>query len=277
MSIRDLKPYTAGVRHRVVLHFRPSGIDEPKLKQGLKLASHRAYGRNHRGVKTQRYRCNGHKRYYRVLKPRLLDLPGVIRALHYDPYRNARLALITYGSCQRYTLWTQGFTLGQNVVTGVRAPIALGNRLPLYHIPLGCAIHDIEMHPGQGGQLVRAGGTHAMLLGKETKYASIRLPSGEIRYVLKACWATVGAVGNSGIFNATRGKAGVSRHCGRRPKVRGSAMNPCDHPHGGGEGRSPIGRSHPVSLWGKPALGVRTRKRNKPCSKHILQRRKRGY
>lgn len=277
--LRFYKPYSAGVRHRVVMHFRNSYLGKIKVNRS-KQAFHRHFGRNQRGVKTCRGRSQGHKRLYRALNPsnagfNFLDKPGTVVAFHYDPYRNARLACVLYDSGeQRFMLAPNGLNLGQAVLTCVKANIATGNRLPLHVIPLGTAIHDVEHHPGCGGVFARAAGAYAVLIAKEASYACLRLPSGEVRFLLKACWATIGVVGNMAVFNTCRGKAGLTRHLGFRPKVRGSAMNPCDHPHGGGEGKTPIGRPSPVSLWGKKTLGVRTRNLKKPSQKLILQRRK---
>ena len=277
--LRFYKPYSAGVRHRVVMHFRNLGFTRRK-QRGLKIAFQRDFGRNQRGVKTCRGRSQGHKRFYRPLNPfnagfNFVDKTGTVVACVYDPNRNARLAVVAYDSGeQRFMLAPNGLNLGQAVLTSVKANIVNGNRLPLHVIPLGTAIHDVEHVPGCGGVFARAAGAYAVLIAKEASYACLRLPSGEVRFLLKSCWATIGVVGNMAVFNTYRGKAGLSRHNGRRPKVRGSAMNPCDHPHGGGEGRSPVGRPSPVSLWGKKTLGVRTRNLNKPSQKLILQRRK---
>lgn len=273
MVLRFYKPYTSGVRHRSVLFFRSSGVQaKKKLKRGFQ----KQYGRNHSGCITQRCHSKGHKRGFRVLQARgFIDNVGFVLGCHYDPNRNARLALVVYpNKQQRYMLMPEGLTLGSPVLTSVKAPLSVGNRLPLHSIPLGSLVHDVELYPGGGGVLARSAGTVVSVIAKETKYVSLRLPSGEVRYVLKACWATLGSVGNSASFNTSQGKAGVTRHLGRRPKVRGSAKNPVDHPHGGGEGKAPIGRDYPVSLWGKHALGKRTRRSKKQSSKFILQRRK---
>lgn len=273
MVLRFYKPYTSGVRHRSVLYFRSSGVH---AKKKLKRAFQRHYGRNHSGRISQRCRCKGHKRRFRVLQTRgFIDNVGFVSGCHYDPNRNARLALVVYpNNHQRYMLMPEGLTLGSPVYASVKAPLNIGNRLPLHSIPLGSLVHDVELQPGCGGVLARSAGTVASVIAKETNYASLRLPSGEVRYVLKACWATLGSVGNGAHFNTSQGKAGVQRRLGRRPKVRGSAKNPVDHPHGGGEGKAPIGRNYPVSLWGKHALGKRTRRSKKQSGELILQRRK---
>lgn len=234
-------------------------------------------GRNNRGIITSRHRGGGHKRLYRLIdfKRSKLGVPGKVVAVEYDPNRNARLALVYYQDGEkRYMLYPRGLQLGQTVLSDIQAPIAIGNSLPLRNMPLGAELHNLEVSPGMGGQFVRAAGTTAQLVAKEGVYATIRLPSGEVRLVLQTCWATVGQVGNVDAINLTKGKAGRSRWLGRRPHVRGSVMNPNDHPHGGGEGKAPIGRSRPVSPWGRPALGGRTRKKNSISAKLIVRRRK---
>ena len=198
-----------------------------------------------------------------------------MNSIEYDPNRNARIVLLGYQDGERkYILHPVGLKIGEIILSSPEAPISVGNSLPLTNIPLGTEVHNVELHPGRGGQLVRAAGTVAQIVAKEGKWVTLRLPSGEVRLVSQNCWATVGRVGNIDAFNLTLGKAGRKRWLGRRPHVRGSAMNPVDHPHGGGEGRAPIGRSRPVSPWGKPALGAKTRKRKKFNTNLILQRRK---
>jgi large subunit ribosomal protein L2 len=234
-------------------------------------------GRNNRGIITSRHRGGGHKRLYRLVdfKRNKLGIPGKVVAVEYDPNRNARLALIYYRDGEKsYVLYPRGLQVGQSILSDVQAPISIGNALPLRNMPLGVELHNLEVTPGKGGQFVRSAGTTAQLVAKEGAYATIRLPSGEVRLVLQSCWATVGQVGNVDAINLTKGKAGRSRWLGRRPHVRGSVMNPCDHPHGGGEGKAPIGRARPVSPWGRPALGQRTRKKNSFSAKLIVRRRK---
>ena len=234
-------------------------------------------GRNNQGRMTVRHRGGGHKRRYRIIdfKRDKDGVPGRVASIEYDPNRTSRIALIHYRDGEkRYILAPRGLKVGDEIMSGPDADIKVGNALPLENIPVGTVIHNIELKPGKGGQLVRAAGTQAQLLGKEDKYAIIRLASGEIRRVLKQCRATVGAVGNEDHELINLGKAGRARWLGRRPTVRGSVMNPVDHPHGGGEGKAPIGRPSPVTPWGKPTLGYKTRKKNHPSDKYIIHRRK---
>ncbi|KAI3423588.1 hypothetical protein D9Q98_010770, partial (chloroplast) [Chlorella vulgaris] len=237
----------------------------------------RSKGRNNRGIITSRHRGGGHKRLYREIDfaRAKVNVPAKVSYIEYDPNRNARIALVNYQDGEKkYILHPVGLQVGQTIIASPEASIAIGNCLPLVKIPLGTEVHNIELQPGSGGQLVRAAGTVAQIVAKEGTWASLRLPSGEVRLVSQNCWATIGRVGNIDAFNLTLGKAGRSRWLGRRPHVRGSAMNPVDHPHGGGEGRAPIGRARPVSPWGRPALGAKTRKRKKFSAALILQRRK---
>jgi large subunit ribosomal protein L2 len=204
-----------------------------------------------------------------------IGVAAKIAAIEYDPNRNARIALLHYiDGEKKYIISPFGISIGDTVLADVRAPIAIGNALPLQNMPLGTEIHNIELQPGSGGQLARSAGAVARLIAKEGKFVTLRLPSGEIRLVSQNCWATIGQVGNGDISNIILGKAGRTRWLGKRPTVRGAAMNPVDHPHGGGEGRAPIGRSRPVSAWGRPALGQRTRKRKKYSSQLLVRRRK---
>lgn len=275
MGIRFFRASTPGTRNCSVSDFKE--VTRSKPEKSLRVAKHRAVGRNNRGIITSRHRGGGHKRLYRLIdfKRSKLGVPGKVVAVEYDPNRNARLALVYYQDGEkRYMLYPRGLQIGQSVLSDVQAPATIGNALPLRNMPLGIEIHNLEITPGAGGQLVRAAGANAQLVAKEGAYATIRLPSGEVRLVLQTCWATVGQVGNVDAVNLTKGKAGRSRWLGRRPHVRGSVMNPCDHPHGGGEGKAPIGRSRPVSPWGKPALGERTRNKNSMSSKLIVRRRK---
>jgi len=276
MGIRTFRPYTPGTRTRVVSDY--SEITRREPEKGLVVSRHRRKGRNNRGVITCRHRGGGHKRVYRLVDFRR-DKHGVIArvaAIQYDPNRNARLALLYYRDGEkRYILQPAGLTVGQNVVSGPDAPIETGNALPLSAIPLGSSVHNVELYAGRGGQLVRTAGASAQVMAKEGDYVALKLPSTEVRLVRRECYATLGEVGNAEVRNTSLGKAGRKRWLGRRPEVRGSVMNPCDHPHGGGEGRAPIGRSGPVTPWGKPALGLKTRKRNKPSNRFVLRKRRR--
>jgi large subunit ribosomal protein L2 len=238
---------------------------------------HRAKGRNNRGVITCRHRGGGHKRLYRQIDFRRnkYDMNAEVRTIEYDPNRNARIALVQYEDGEkRYILQPTGLQVGDTIIASTSAPNAIGNALPLAAMPLGVQIHNIEVHPKKGGQLVRSAGGVAQLVAKEGDFVTVRLPSGEVRLLNNQCWATIGQVGNSEVMNLSMGKAGRSRWLGRRPTVRGSVMNPVDHPHGGGEGRCPVGRSQPMTPWGKPALGRKTRARKKYSDSLILRRRK---
>ena len=275
MAIRFFKAATPGTRHGSVLDF--SEVNTKKPEKSLTTWWSRSKGRNNRGIITSRHRGGGHKRLYREIDfgRTKVNIPGKVTNIEYDPNRNSRIALINYQDGEkRYILHPVGLQIGDTIIASPDATIAVGNCLPLVNIPLGTEIHNIELQPGAGGQLVRAAGTVAQIVAKEGTWVTLRLPSGEVRLVSQNCWATIGRVGNVDAFNLTLGKAGRKRWLGRRPHVRGSAMNPVDHPHGGGEGRAPIGRSRPVSPWGKPALGAKTRKRKKFSAALILQRRK---
>jgi large subunit ribosomal protein L2 len=237
---------------------------------------HKKAGRNNQGKITVRHQGGGHKRKYRIIDfKRTKDgIPGRVASIEYDPNRTANIALLHYADGEKaYILAPQGLKVGDVVESGPNADIKTGNALPLENIPVGTMIHNIELRPGKGGQLVRAAGTEAQLLGKEGNYVVIRLASGEMRKVLKACRATVGTVGNKDHELVKIGKAGRARWLGKRPVVRGSVMNPVDHPHGGGEGRAPIGRKSPMSPWGKPTLGYKTRKKGKRSDQYIVRRR----
>jgi large subunit ribosomal protein L2 len=234
-------------------------------------------GRNNHGKITVRHRGGGHKRKYRIIDfKRAKDgIPGKVATIEYDPNRSANIALINYADGEkRYILAPKGIAVGTVIESGPKADIKPGNALPLVNIPEGTLIHNIEMRPGKGGQLVRSAGTSAQILGREDRYVLIRLASGEVRRILSTCRATVGEVGNADHGLVNIGKAGRKRNMGWRPTVRGSVMNPNDHPHGGGEGRTPIGRKSPVTPWGKPALGLKTRNKKKASSKLIVRRRK---
>ena len=275
MAIRFFKAATPGTRHGSVINF--SEISSKKPEKTLTSWWSRSKGRNNRGIITTRHRGGGHKRLYREIDfaRTKLGIGAKVISIEYDPNRNARIALLHYQDGEkRYILHPLGLGIGENIIASPDALISLGNSLPLAKIPLGTEVHNIELQPGGGGQLVRSAGTVAQIVAKEGKWVTLRLPSGEVRLVSENCWATIGRVGNPDAINVTLGKAGRKRWLGRRPSVRGSAMNPVDHPHGGGEGRAPIGRSRPVSPWGKPALGSKTRKRKKWSKQLILQKRK---
>jgi len=274
MSIRLYKSYTPGTRNRALSAF--TEITKAKPERSLIQKNHRSKGRNNRGVITIRHRGGGHKRRYRLIdfKRQKFGIEGIVAAIEYDPNRNARIALIHYKDGEkRYILHPKDLNVGDNIVAGSGSPLNIGNSLPLTEIPLGSAIHNIELIPNKGGQLVRAAGTAARILAKEGDYITLRLPSKEIRLLRKECFATIGEVSNNDAFLVQSGKAGRTRWLGKRPTVRGSVMNPCDHPHGGGEGRAPIGRTRPLTPWGKPALGMKTRKRKKLSDAYILRRR----
>jgi large subunit ribosomal protein L2 len=275
VAIKSFKPTTPSRRHMTVSAFDEITTDKPEKSLVVPLV--RKAGRNNQGKLTVRHQGGGHKRKYRIIdfKRDKDGIPGKVATIEYDPNRSANIALIHYKDGEkRYILAPHGLKVGMTVVSGPDADIRVGNALPLKNIPVGTVIHNIEMKPGRGGQLVRAAGASAQLLGKEGKYAIIRLTSGETRMILLTCRATIGQVGNIDHELIRVGKAGRSRWMGKRPTVRGSVMNPVDHPHGGGEGRAPIGRKSPVTPWGKPTLGYKTRKKNKQSDKYIIRRRK---
>lgn len=233
-------------------------------------------GRNNTGRITCRHKGGRHKRAYRVIdfKRNKIGIPATVETVEYDPNRNVRVALVLYADGERrYILHPEGLKVGQTVMAGPNAEITVGNALPLKNIPLGSFVHNIEMTPGKGGQMVRSAGGSAQLIAKENGFATLKLPSGEMRMVSENCTATLGALGNSEHKNLVLGKAGRKRYLGIRPTVRGSVMNPVDHPHGGGEGKAPIGRSGPVTPWGKPTLGYKTRKKRKRSDRFIVRRR----
>jgi large subunit ribosomal protein L2 len=274
MGIRLYKSYTPGTRHRALSAF--TEITKAKPEKSLLQKNHRPKGRNNRGIITIRHHGGGHKRRYRILdfNRTKYGISGRVAGIEYDPNRNARIALIHYNDGEkRYILHPKGLTIGETVLSGSGSSGTVGNTLPLEEIPLGTSIHNIELIPKKGGQLVRAAGTSAKILAKEGNYVTLRLPSKEIRLLRKECFATIGEISNNDAFLIQSGKAGRTRWLGRRPTVRGSVMNPCDHPHGGGEGRAPIGRTRPLTPWGKPALGIKTRKRKKLSDAYILRRR----
>lgn len=274
MSIRLYKSYTPGTRNRALSSF--TEITKSKPEKSLIRKNHRTKGRNNRGIITIRHRGGGHKKRYRLIdfKRDKYSIEGVVAAIEYDPNRNARIALINYVDGEkRYILHSKNLNVGDNVISGSGSPLNVGNNLPVDEIPLGTSIHNIELIPNRGGQIVRAGGTAAKILAKEGNFVTLRLPSKEIRLIRKECFATIGEVSNNDAFLIQSGKAGRTRWLGKRPTVRGSVMNPCDHPHGGGEGRAPIGRTRPLTPWGKPALGIKTRKTKKLSNAYILRRR----
>lgn len=252
-------------------------ITSTKPEKSLLAPLHKKAGRNNQGRITTRHHGGGHKRQYRIIdfKRNKDGIPGKVATIEYDPNRTANIALIHYVDGEkRYILAPKGLKVGDLIESGPAADIKTGNALPLENIPVGTVIHNIELRPGKGGQLVRAAGTEAQLLGKEGRYVVIRLSSGEMRRILAACRATIGSVGNQDHELIKIGKAGRSRWLGKRPAVRGSSMNPVDHPHGGGEGRAPIGRKSPMSPWGKPTLGLKTRNKKKASNQYIVRRRK---
>ncbi|MBD2460752.1 50S ribosomal protein L2 [Oscillatoria sp. FACHB-1407] len=277
MGIRDYRPYTPGTRQRTDSDF--SEITKSKPEKSLTRSFHRAKGRNNRGVITCRHRGGGSKRLYRLIDFRRdkHNIPAQVMSVEYDPNRNARIALLQYEDGEkRYILHPATLAVGTTVIAGPNAPFEVGNALPLGNMPLGTVVHNVELYPGKGGQIVRAAGASAQVVAKEGNFVTLRLPSTEVRLVRRECYATIGQVGNTDARNVSLGKAGRKRWLGRRPEVRGSVMNPVDHPHGGGEGRAPIGRSGPVTPWGKPALGYKTRKKKKLSDALIVRRRRRS-
>ncbi len=274
MALKSFKPTSPGLRQMTVSTFEEITTNKPE--KALTSTLNKKSGRNNQGRITVRHRGGGAKRLYRLIdfKRNKDHIPAKVATIEYDPNRSANIALLHYVDGEkRYIIAPQGLKVGNMVVSGAGVDISPGNALPLSSIPVGTIIHNIEMKPGKGAQIVRSAGGHAQLMAKEGRYAQVRMPSGEVRMILVDCRATIGTIGNGDHSNITVGKAGRKRHMGIRPTVRGVVMNPNDHPHGGGEGRSPIGRKHPVTPWGKPALGHRTRKKNKPSDKFIVRRR----
>lgn len=272
MAIKRYKPITPGTRFKTVSSFEE--VTRSKPEKSLLVAIRHKAGRNAYGRITVRQRGGGNKTKYRVIdfKRNKDDVPAKVAAIEYDPNRTAYIALLNYADGEkRYILAPVGLTVGDTVVSGSDADIKAGNALPLADIPVGTFVHNIEMQPGRGGQIAKTAGAAAQLMAKEGKYATLRLPSGEMRYILARCKATIGQVGNLDHELVSLGKAGRKRHMGRRPEVRGVVMNPNDHPHGGGEGKSPIGRPTPVTPWGVPTLGYKTRKKRK-SNKFIIKR-----
>jgi large subunit ribosomal protein L2 len=275
MAIKIYKAYTPGTRSKSNSDF--SEITKQKPEKSLLTKKLSTGGRNNRGVITTRHKGGGHKQRYRIIdfRRKKYDVEAKVAAIEYDPNRNARIALLHYKDGEkRYILQPRTLSVGDTISSGENVPLEVGNALPLGNIPLGISVHNIELIPGRGGQLARSAGSYAQLVAKEGDFVTLKLPSNEVRLVSTKCYATIGQVGNIEHSNIRSGKAGRHRWLGIRPTVRGVVMNPVDHPHGGGEGRSPIGRARPVTPWGKPALGVKTRKRNKYSDFCIIRRRK---
>jgi len=276
MGIKHYKPTSPGIRQMTRHTFEELTSTTPEKSLLVRLT--RKAGRNVYGRITTRHRGGGHKRMYRIIDFKRNEFDGIpakVMTIEYDPNRTCRIALVQYANgAKRYILHPVGLNVGDTIVSGPDADIKVGNALPLEAIPVGTTVHNIELQPGRGGQMARSAGASAQIMAKEGGYALLRLPSGEQRKVLLACRATIGQVGNLEHENIVLGKAGRKRHLGFRPTVRGSVMNPVDHPHGGGEGKSPIGRPGPLSPWGKPTLGYKTRKPNKKSDRLIVSRRK---
>ncbi len=274
MALKSYKPYTPGLREKTVLVRSEVTTDKPEksLTKNLKKNA----GRDSFGRVSVRRRGGGNKRAYRKIdfKRDKIGVPGTVKTIEYDPNRSANIALVWYADGEkRYIIAPKGLTVGTTVVSGPKAPLTVGNTLPLKAIPLGLTVHNVELTLGRGGQLVRAAGEGATVIAKEGDYVTLRLPSGEMRMVFGECSATIGELGNEDHMNVSLGKAGASRHLGRRPKVRGVVMNPIDHPHGGGEGKTAAGR-HPVTPWGKPTKGAKTRSKKNPSNRFIVKKRK---
>jgi len=274
MGIKSYNPYTPSRRHMTGYDF--SEITKSTPEKSLTVSLKKNSGRNNQGKITVRHHGGGSRRKYRLIDFKRFkdDVPATVKAIEYDPNRTANIALIFYADGEKaYILAPQGMEIGWTVMNGPNAEVRPGNCLPLQNIPVGTMVHNIEMHPGKGGQMVRSAGTAAQLMAKEGRYATLRLPSGEMRMVPIECRASIGVVGNGEHNLINIGKAGRKRHMGIRPTVRGSVMNPNDHPHGGGEGKAPVGRPGPSTPWGKPAMGLKTRKKNKASNKLIVRRR----
>ena len=273
MAVKIYKPVTPGLRNKTEYTFEE--ITKSKPERSLIVFRKSTGGRNNLGRVTVRHRGGGVRRFIRIIdvKRNKTNVPAKVAAIEYDPNRTARIALLNYVDGEkRYILAPIGLKVGDMVVSGPNAEIRVGNAMPIANIPVGSTIHNIELKPGRGGQVVRAAGASAQLVAKEGDYAQVRLPSGEVRMVLQVCYATIGQIGNVDHSNIKLGKAGRKRHLGIRPTVRGTAMSPRDHPHGGGEGRQPVGMAGPKTPWGKPALGYKTR-RNKKTDRFIVRRR----
>ena len=275
MAMKHFRPTTPSLRNMTVSTF--DEITKKTPEKTLLTTKKKHSGRNSYGRITVRHQGGGNRQKYRLVdfKRKKDDMTATVIGIEYDPNRSANIALIEYeDGTKSYILAPVGLKDGDKVVSGDKADIKPGNCMKIESIPVGTMIHNIELNPGQGGKLVRAAGQEAQLMAKEGKYAHVRLPSGEMRLVMSVCRATIGTVGNTDHENVNLGKAGRVRHMGKRPEVRGSVMNPCDHPHGGGEGRAPVGHAGPMTPWGKPALGYKTRKKNKQSDKFIVKRRK---
>ena len=275
MGMKHFKAYTPSRRNMTVLDY--SEITKKTPEKSLITTKKEKAGRNAQGKITVRHQGGGNRQKYRIIdfKRNKVDMPATVIGIEYDPNRSANIALIQYEDGEKaYILAPVGLTDGAIVISGDKADIKPGNCMKIENIPVGTMIHNIELNPGQGGKLVRAAGQEAQLMAKEGKYAHVRLPSGEMRLVMSICKATIGTVGNQEHENVKLGKAGRKRHMGWRPTVRGSVMNPVDHPHGGGEGKAPVGHSGPMTPWGKPALGYKTRKKNNRTDKFMVKRRK---
>ncbi len=274
MGIKTYKPYTPSRRQMTGSDF--SEITKTTPEKSLVVSLKKNSGRNNQGKITVRHKGGGNRKKYRIIDfKRFKDsIPATVKAIEYDPNRTANIALICYADGEKaYILAPEGLKVGMTVMNGSEAEVRTGNCLPMSDIPVGTLVHNVELHPGKGGQLVRSAGNSAQLMAKEDKYVTLRLPSGEMRMVPSNCRASVGVIGNGDHSLINIGKAGRKRHMGIRPTVRGSVMNPNDHPHGGGEGRAPVGRPGPSTPWGKPALGLKTRKKNKQSNKLIVRRR----
>ena len=275
MGIKHFNPYTPSRRNMTVSDY--DEITKKSPEKSLLAKKKKNAGRNSYGRITVRHQGGGNRQKYRIIdfKRKKDDMPATVVGIEYDPNRTSNIALIKYeDGTMSYILAPLGLKDGDKVISGVNVDIKIGNALPIDNIPVGTMIHNIELNPGQGGKLVRTAGGEAQLMAKEGEYAHIRLPSGEMRLVLSRCRATIGTIGNADHSNVKLGKAGRKRHMGIRPTVRGSVMNPVDHPHGGGEGRAPVGHAGPLTPWGMPALGYKTRKKNKKSDKFIVKRRK---
>ena len=274
MALKNYKPNTPGLRQKTTLV--KSEVTAQKPEKSLTISLHQKSGRDTFGRISVRRRGGGVKRAYRIIDFKLnkYGVPGTVKTIEYDPNRSVLIALVFYADGEkRYILAPKGITVGTKVMSGPNAPLTTGNALPLKNIPLGLAVHNVELNYGRGGQLVRSAGLSATVVAKEGDYVTLRLPSGEMRMVFGECYATIGVLGNEDHMNISLGKAGASRHLGRRPKVRGVVMNPVDHPHGGGEGKTAAGRN-PCTPWGKPAKGGKTRSKKKPSNAFIVKKRK---
>ena len=274
MGIKTFNPYTPS--RRAMTQLDNAEITKSTPEKSLTVSLNKTAGRNNQGKITVRHHGGGSRRKYRIIdfKRNKVDVPATVKSIEYDPNRTANIALICYADGEKsYIIAPNGLKVGDVLMNGENAEVKVGNCLPLSAIPVGTEIHNIELYPGKGGQLVRSAGNSAQLMAKEGKYATLRLPSGEMRMVPIICRATIGVVGNGDHNLINLGKAGRKRHMGIRPTVRGSVMNPNDHPHGGGEGRAPVGRPSPMTPWGKPAMGLKTRKKKKSSNKLIVRRR----